>query len=161
MNPRKPSIITIAVIWIFFNGLPGMAGERFTDNKDGTITDHLSGLMWANTDNQGDIDWRQAEKWVKFTFPYTLEKKYDDWRLPSMAEIKSLYVTDPNYKGYETECGQVVKIVTEIKLTCGWVWTSEKKTITARIYNFHRGYHYTDRMSKKRAYRVLPVRSLK
>ena len=52
---------------------------------------------------------------------------YDDWRLPSMAEFKSLYVTDPNYKGYETECGQVVKIVTEIKLTCGWVWTLEKK----------------------------------
>jgi hypothetical protein len=110
--------------------------------------------MWANTDNQGDIDWIQAEKWVKFTFSYTLEKMYDDWRLPSMAAIKSLYVTDPNYKGYETECGQVVKIVTEIKLTCGWVGTSEKKTITARVYNLHRGYHYTDRMSKKKAYRV-------
>jgi hypothetical protein len=62
-----------------------MAGERFMDNKDGTITDHLSGLMWANTDNQDDIDWIQAEKWVKFTFSYTLEKcmttgVYHQWR---------------------------------------------------------------------------------
>lgn len=146
---------------IFFLGAAVHAGDRFTDNGDGTVTDHKLGLMWAKTDNQGDINWKEANQWVKFTFPDTLEKQYDNWRLPTLEELQSLYIRDKNYKGYETDCGQKVKIVPEIRLSCGWVWTSEKRSITARLYNFHRGYHYTDRMVKTRAYRVLPVRELK
>jgi hypothetical protein len=115
-----------------------MAGDRFTDNGDGTITDHKLGLMWSKTDNQGDINWIQAEKWVQYTFPDTLEKKYDNWRLPTLAELQSILVENKNAKGYEAECGQWVKTVPEIELSCGWVWTSETDPIapTARIFNF-------------------------
>jgi len=137
-----------------------MAGDRFTDNGDGTITDHKLGLMWSKTDNQGDINWIQAEKWVQYTFPDTLEKKYDNWRLPTMQELKSLFVRDKKYKGYETDCGQKVKMVPEIELSCGWVWTSEVKSITARVYNFQRGYHYMELKRHWKAYRALPVRDL-
>ena len=161
MTGKKLSIVATIAIFILLNGITVLAGERFTDNGDGTITDHQLGVMWSKNDNHGDIDWIQADKWVKYTFPDTLEKKYDDWRLPTLKELESLYVKDEKYKGYETDCGQRVKIVPEIRLSCGWVWTSEKKSITARLYNFNRGYHYTDRMAKRRAYRALPVRSLK
>ncbi|MBW2318346.1 MAG: DUF1566 domain-containing protein [Deltaproteobacteria bacterium] len=137
-------------------------GERFTDNGDGTVTDHQLGVMWSQTDNHGDIAWRPARQWARYTFPYTLPGKYEEgWRLPTLKELQSLYVRDDDYDGYETDCGQEVKIVSEIRLTCGWVWTSEHKTITALVFNFQRGYHYMDRMVHKRAYRVLPVRSLK
>jgi len=35
------------------------------------------------------------------------------------------------------------------------------ESITAAVFNFQRGIHYTDRMVHKRAYRALPVRELK
>ena len=146
---------------MFLDGIGVFAGDRFTDNGDGTVTDHELGLMWSQTDNQGNISWKEANQWVKYTFPDTLEKTYDDWRLPTLKELQSLYVNDKDYKGYKVNCGQRVKIVSIIRLTCGWVWTSEKKSITARLYNFNRGYHYTERMVRKRGYRVLPVRDLK
>lgn len=152
--------ISLAVIMASF--LPALAGERFTDNDDGTVTDHQLGLMWSKTDNSGNIDWIQAGKWVRFTFPYTLEKRYENWRLPTLEELKSLLVSDPNYKGYETDCGQWAKTIPLIKLSCGWVWTSEAdvRAPTARIFNFDNVYHYTVRKAQSRGYRALPVRNL-
>ena len=156
-------IISIVTISLFLCSAPSLAGDRFTDNGDGTVTDHKLGVMWSKTDNQGDIDWKQAEKWVKYTFPITLTKKYDNWRLPTLKELESLSIKDKKYQGYETDCGQWVKIVPEIKLSCGWIWTSEVDAIspTARIFNFNNVYHYTVRKAHKRAYRALPVRDLK
>ncbi len=139
----------------------GLAGERFNDNGDGTVTDRVLGVMWSKTDNQGDIDWKAAERWVTYTFPYSLPaEKREGWRLPTLDELKSLYVSREGYQGYESDCGQRVKIVREIRLSCGWVWSSEKRSITARVFNFQRGYSYTDRMVHKRAYRALAVRPL-
>jgi hypothetical protein len=161
MSRIKLATVTIATLCVFFLSAPVLAGDRFTDNGDGTVTDHRLGVMWAKTDNQGNISWKQANLWVKYTFPDTLEKKYDNWRLPTLAELQSLYVQDKTYKGYETDCGQQVKIVSDIKLSCGWIWTSETSAIQAYIFNFHRGYYYSDRMVHNRDYRVLPVRDLK
>ncbi len=144
---------------LFLNHSVVLAGERFIDNGDGTVTDHQLGVMWATTDNQGNINWKQADRWVRYTFPYTLETQYDNWRLPTLEELKNLYRKDE--EGYDTDCGQRVRIVPQIRLSCGWVWSSEKKAITAGVFNFNRGYNYTDRMVHKRAYRALPVRSLK
>ncbi|MDX1709398.1 MAG: DUF1566 domain-containing protein [Desulfobacterales bacterium] len=148
----------ILIVWA-----PVIAGDRFTDNGDGTVTDRKLNLMWSKTDNQGDINWIQADKWVRFTFPDTIPKRYENWRLPTLAELQSLLVADKNAKGYETECGQWVKAGADIKLSCGWVWTSETDAIapTARIFNFDNVYHYTVRKAHKRGYRALPVRNLK
>jgi Protein of unknown function (DUF1566) len=161
MSRKKSIPIWIILMCTFLFGTLVWSAERFTDNGDGTVTDHQLGVMWAKTDNQGNINWKEADLWVKYTFPDTLEKKYDNWRLPTLAELQSLYVQDKKYKGYETDCGQQVKIVSDIKLSCGWVWTSETSAIQAYIYNFHRGYHYSVRMVHNRDYRVLPVRDLK
>ena len=154
--------LIILVAGILIGLAPVMAADRFTDNGDGTVTDRKLGLMWSKMDNQGDINWIQAEKWVLFTFPDTIPKRYDNWRLPTLAELQSILVENKNAKGYETACGQWVKTVPEIKLSCGWVWTSETDPIapTARIFNFDNVYHYTVRKAHKRAYRALPVRNL-
>jgi hypothetical protein len=156
---------TLAIIYvaILFINTASAAEERFTDNGDGTLTDHELGLMWSKTDNNGNIDWIQAEKWVKYTFPYTLEKRYEDWRLPTLQELQSLVVPDKNYKGYETDCGQRAKNIPLIKLSCGWIWSSETDPLapTARIFNFEHLYHYTVSKSQNKGYRALPVRDLK
>jgi hypothetical protein len=106
--------------------------------------------------------------------------KYDNWRMPTIKELQSLYVRDKKYKGYETDCRQKVKIVQEISLSCGWVWASEPitidfelkkrdkkvgkrvkvRTISAKLFNFHRGYPYTELMRRLKKYRALPVRNL-
>ena len=161
MSGIKSTIVTIMTLCAFFLGAPVFADDRFTDNGDGTVTDHQLGVMWAKTDNQGNINWKQANLWIKYTFPDTLEKKYGNWRLPTLAELESLYIKEKKVKGYETDCGQRVKIVPVIKLSCGWVWTSETSAIQAFIFNFNRGYHYSDRMVHNKSYRALPVRDLK
>ncbi len=162
MSKKTIWVLGIVSACLLFGLIPAGADDRFTDNGDGTVTDHLLGVMWGKTDNQGDIDWKSAERWVKHTFPYSLpQAKQGNWRLSTIKELQTLYVGDKNYKGYETDCGQWVKIVSQIRLSCGWVWSSERKNITARVFNFQKGYHYTDRMVHKRAYRALPVRILK
>ncbi len=155
-------ILTIVILGVIFIVVPSWAGDRFTDNGDGTVTDHDRGLMWGKTDNQGDINWIQAEKWVKYTFPYTLGKSYDNWRLPTLAELQSIVTEDRNSDGYETDCGQWVKAVPLIQLTCGWVWTTETNpnAPTARVFNFDNVYHYTVRKAHKRGYRALAVRDI-
>ena len=161
MSKKIAWILGVMTACLIFSLTLTHSDERFTDNGDGTITDRLLGVMWGKTDNHGDIDWKGAERWVKYTFPYSLPpEKRDDWRLPTIEELMTLYVKKNDYKGYETDCGQWVRIVPQIKLSCGWVWSSEKKSITARVFNFHRGYNYTDRMVHKKAYRALAVRNL-
>jgi len=174
MNRFRDLVLGLITVFLIFSSLLAFAGERFTDNGDGTVTDHQLGVMWAKDDNQGDIDWRDAEKYCKWTFPYLIPARYDNWRLPTIEELQTLYVRDKDYKGYETDCGQKVKIVPEIRLSCGWVWASEPmtidyklkdrqvkvRTISSKLFNFHRGYAYTDLMRHYKAYRALPVRDL-
>ena len=155
----RASCLSLVIAFLVIFVSLAFAGERFTDNGDGTVTDHQLGVMWAKYDNQGDIDWRGAERWCRWGPPQIMGK-YDNWRLPTNQELKSLYVSDKKYKGYESACGQKVKMVPEIQLSCGWVWTSEVKSITARVYNFQRGYHYMELKRHWKAYRALPVRDL-
>jgi hypothetical protein len=159
---RLRNWITGAVlVWALCGFAFAEGQQRFTVHGDGTVSDHLLGVMWGTRDNQGNIDWLGAERWVKFTFPYSLpQEKREDWRLPTLNELQSLYLDEAGYEGYETDCGHWVRIVPEIKLSCGWVWTSEKKAISARVFNFQKGYHYTDRMVHNRGYRALAVKSL-
>jgi hypothetical protein len=138
--------------------LPSLAQDRFTDNGDGTVTDNQTGLMWAKTDTQGDVTWKDAERYCKVGPPQIIGK-YDDWRMPTIEELETIYHKEG--EGYETDCGQVVKVFPAIQLSCGWVWSSEQKSITARVFNFHRGYIYTDRRVHMKHYRALPVRSMK
>ena len=140
--------------------LTAYAEDRFADNNDGTITDHQLGLMWAKTDNIGDINWHQADKWIRFTFPYSLPVVYENWRLPTLEELKTLYIKDKTYSGYEAECGQRLKITSKIHLTCGFVWSSDRQSITAQVFNFNRGTFYSNRLVHNRGYRALAVRDL-
>lgn len=136
--------------------------ERFIDNGDGTVTDHQLGIMWAKHDNQGDLNWHEANQWVRFTFPFTLPVFYSNWRLPTLAELMSLVPDSPAEAAYESDCGQKVRIIPLIRLSCGWVWSSETDRIapTASVFNYAKGYHYTVREAQRRGYRCLPVRDL-
>ena len=137
------------------------AENRFIDNKDGTVTDEKLGLMWAESDNLSNIDWQQAKKWARYTFLYTLQTRYEDWRLPTLKEVSTLYLKKEAHKGVETECGMIVKIIPQIKLTCGWVWTSETRDISATVFSFETGYQFPDLKIHQKAHRALAVREIR
>jgi len=60
---------------------------RFTDNGNGTITDNLTGLMWAQNANlDGTKSWADA---LTFVNAFNLDG-YGDWRLANINELESL-----------------------------------------------------------------------
>ena len=66
----------------------------FVDNGDGTITDTQANLMWKKDDSFKEfgygINWFEAQDYCEILN----EKKfagYDDWRLPSGEEAKSVF----------------------------------------------------------------------
>jgi hypothetical protein len=133
------------------------AGERFIDNGDGTVTDTLTNLMWAQADNMGDITWHEAQIYCKT--PPIAGYKYSDWRLPTILELRTLYNKD--LEGYEADCGLEVKIYPIIRLSCAWVWTIDSMAISAYAFSFRKGYHYSTLMLTKKNFRALPVRTIK
>jgi hypothetical protein len=65
---------------------------RFTDNGDGTVTDHLTGLMWSKNANHGSKIWNDA---INYSNNLSLGSdgcgsSYTDWRLPNIKELLSL-----------------------------------------------------------------------
>ncbi|MBW2487221.1 MAG: hypothetical protein JRE72_07365, partial [Deltaproteobacteria bacterium] len=48
--------LVILAAGILIGEAPVLAGDRFVDNGDGTVTDRQQNLMWSKTDNQGDIN---------------------------------------------------------------------------------------------------------
>jgi hypothetical protein len=135
-------------------------GQRFTDNGDGTVTDHRLGVMWAKSDNQGDIGWKQAEAFARYSFGLTVGRQYTNWRLPTLEELQSLYVANPDYRGYGTDCGIRVKIVSPIKLSCILVWSSDLALGSPMAFNFNIGNPFTVQSYDISGCRVLPVRYL-
>ena len=61
---------------------------RFTDNKNGTITDKLTGLIWTKNSLQipNGMLWPDA---VAACYDLSFAG-YDDWRLPNLRELHSL-----------------------------------------------------------------------
>lgn len=74
-----------------------MNARRFADNKNGTITDTSTGLIWSQKDS-----WQIVREWLDFQealkFVDAMNKKdymgFHDWRLPEKEEAEKLF--DPN-----------------------------------------------------------------
>lgn len=58
----------------------------FHDNRDGTITDRASGLMWQKADSVVGMDWEKALAYAEAS---TIAG-YEDWRLPNVKELQSI-----------------------------------------------------------------------
>ena len=138
-----------------------LAEQRFLDHGNGTITDRNLGLMWAKTDNQTDIFRDQVQSWLEDEFTYTIPQLYDNWRLPTVSELQSLFVEDQRYAGYTTDCGHLVKVVPQIRLSCILVWTADTALGLPLVFNFNLGSAFTIGLHDNTGCRVLPVRSLK
>ncbi len=150
-------------------GLPSHAtpqtqSVRLVDNADKTVTDTLTGLMWAVQDNGADITWDQARQ---FCEDYEAAG-YSDWRMPTKVELSSLY--DPGQSQVplcDKDLPIPVHVTPFIQLSCYvvWsqtVWLSEIRDLPGTLhvaYNFGDGkWHPRFDSSYGRA---LPVRTVK
>lgn len=164
MSPSSrgfPSLVFLALSVCLFFLSTGVAEaqDRFVDNGDGTVTDTRTGLMWAQTDNMGNITWQDAKLYCE----NIILGAYADWRMPTIKELESLF--DHDQDRHETICGKKVRSAPQVEITCGFVWSSEVESVSERYaisalaYDFARGYRYSARKTQYRGYRALPVRN--
>jgi hypothetical protein len=150
------------LVWFLVLGASAAdAQDRFIDNGDGTVTDTKLDLMWAQEDNKADIYWQEAPSWIKNIFENQIGPRYDNWRLPTLSELKSLYLESPNYNGYRSQCGHYVRMVPEIKISCILVWSSNTALGLPLVFNYYLGAAFTVDLADNKGCRVLPVRKIR
>src|ERR1051325_6876146 len=85
--------------------------------------DPSTGLMWAAKDAGRFLNWRQAAR-------YCLDlrlARFDDWRLPSIAELRTIQDRDAREIGrWKSEKIPEGYIVKERVLTADDVWTADR-----------------------------------
>ncbi|MEI7978893.1 MAG: DUF1566 domain-containing protein [Bacteroidota bacterium] len=65
---------------------PTVIPNHFTDNGNGTITDHLTNLVWQKEPNTNAVSWENA---ILYANNLILEND-SDWRMPNIKELQSL-----------------------------------------------------------------------
>ena len=72
--------------------------NQFIDNQDGTITDSKTGLIWTRDDSwlkdQKWVTWDEAKEYAFHINDLKLGER-NNWRLPTIEEIKSLVTEEP------------------------------------------------------------------
>jgi len=145
--------------------VPDLEKDRFLDNRDGTITDTLTSLMWIK--NGWRLDFVSAAKW-----PDAMKKcekfrhgGYDDWRLPTIKEWKTLLDT-------KKQCPALVEpnpfenmIVhmpywSETEFVYGKEYTCSKTLCPIHAYTVLLYFGKVNHQNKKKRAFILPVRSI-
>jgi len=133
-------------------------GNRFIDNQDGTVSDKQTGLMWAARDDGKGINKRDLKTYL---VNYRAGG-YDDWRIPTVDELKTLY--DPIGKK------QISCITDLIHVGDEWVWAVGEEEFVLGYSFFHGGSEgyagrdgldTVDRLNYLLVSRALPVRAAK
>lgn len=79
----------------YVRGSPEYGRNDFVNNRDGTVTDRATGLMWMQADSgllkagpfgDGRMDWAQALTWAADL----KHAGHRDWRLPNAKELQSI-----------------------------------------------------------------------
>jgi len=86
-------------------------GDSFVKYANGVVYDKNTGLEWyAGPDR--DTNWHEAKQWVK-----RLQVAGGGWRMPTRAELKSLYEKDVGTRN----------MTPFLETTAWWVWAGETK----------------------------------
>ena len=105
----------------YVRGNPAYGRNDFRDNKDGTVTDRATGLMWQQADSGKGMNWEQA-------LAYAANLKlagHSDWRLPNAKELQS--IVDYTRAPAVTQSPAIDPIFQVTKLSDGdypYFWTS-------------------------------------
>ena len=105
----------------YVRGNPKYGRNRFVDNKNGTISDLATGLMWAKGDSAKTMNWQQA---LAYCEGLKLAGR-DDWRLPNAKELHSIvdYTRAPDARTRSAR-GPAIDPIFSITRAESWFWTS-------------------------------------
>jgi hypothetical protein len=81
----QPKLFTVRLV----RANPDYGRNCFVDNRDGTISDLATGLMWEKEDSGRGMPWEEALRWAQEKNRQN-HLSYRDWRLPSAKELQSL-----------------------------------------------------------------------
>ncbi len=70
-------------------GNTGYGVNDLADNRDGTVSDATTGLMWTQEDSAQALSWKDALAWAEQVNQDSY-LGYDDWRLPNVKELQSI-----------------------------------------------------------------------
>ncbi|MEK9627633.1 MAG: DUF1566 domain-containing protein [Nitrospinota bacterium] len=103
--------------------------QRFIDNKDGTISDSKTGLMWMKNDSylhSGHwLNWYEAKAYIGLLNEKGFAQ-YSDWKFPTTRQLKTLF--DSN-KINSSQVGREMKIHTDPvfgKNGSGSLWSADE-----------------------------------
>jgi len=102
--------------------------QRFIDNKDGTISDTKTGLMWMKNDSYLHLghwfNWYEAKTYID-QLNETGFANYFDWQYPTTRQLKTLFDAD---KLNSAQVGREMKIHTDPifgKKGSGSLWSAD------------------------------------
>jgi hypothetical protein len=131
--------------------------DRFEANKNGFVTDTLTGLMWQKgpvdidgnglIDENDFLDW-QAALWYCKNLSFA---GYDDWRLPNLRELQSIV-------NYGREESALYQEFWGSLPSNAWVWSSTSLTtvpVQAWVVYFDGGISQTTEKSNRLPFRAV------
>ena len=125
---------------------PTSSNAQFQDNKDGTVTDLKTKLVWEQIDSYQSrkqwINWNEAQDYIR----ELNEKKFggaDNWRLPTREELATLFDEKQSipWNYYWTKNELHIDPIFGKSHCCYWT-SEEAKGDMAWGYNFIRGKAY-------------------
>ena len=96
--------LTIFIVF-FLNAVP-LSFAGIVDNHNGSVTDSETGLIWQKEDSFHDLNnglnWYEALEYIS---KKNSEKfsGHDNWRLPTLKELNSLWISSGNIKSKDAE----------------------------------------------------------
>ncbi len=111
-------------------GNPNYGRNDFHDNRDGTVTDRATGLIWEKGDSGKGMNWQAALAWAmqKNAANYL---GYNDWRLPNAKELQSIvdYSRSPSTTSSAAidpllKCTQIKNEIGQADYACYWTGTT-------------------------------------
>lgn len=122
---------------------------HFTDNGDGTVSDHFTGLMWQKMPTADTITWEKA---LQNAENLSLAG-YNDWRLPNIKELNSINDETRNAPSVNTG------LFSGVKSGRYWSSTTQKgQTGNAWFIDFQ-NFGLTSYFAKNKGYYTICVRN--
>lgn len=90
-------------------------GPALIDNRDGTVTDQRTGLVWQKTPSAREMTWEQALAHCASLPP----SKAGRWRLPNVKELRSLSDDEKSSPSVDT------KLISDLRAAPYWSSTSQ------------------------------------
>lgn len=127
---RKIYRVVVTVVVLLFCCLCVYGADRYVDNGDGTVTDVNTGLMWAQKDSCSDtgqcMDWNHVREYIaKLRIG-----GYDDWRIPTIEQYKTIYNPSFSVKGcLDKKEGKMANLHFSpifARGGAGWYWSSDE-----------------------------------